>query len=99
MEVPLKQFSKFVISTAAIALSASAVSACVITQEKVSNIYQGAAVESVEFAIGCELRQVSSYGFGEFAGFIYEAVDARGSIFTAMLNKNKRLSDFHVYLR
>lgn len=72
---------------------------CVLTHEKVANVYQGSAPESVEYALGCKLQKRSSSGFGDYASTTYEATDARGSTFTAFMNSAGRLRDYHFYMR
>lgn len=74
-------------------------SRCILTHEKVENVYQGSAPSSIEYALGCSLRKVSSSGFGENASSVYEATDARGSTFTAIMNGAGRLRTYNFYMR
>jgi len=83
----------------ATAARSQAVPPCILTHEKVANVYQGSAPESIEYALGCKLQKRSSSGFGTYASTTYEATDARGSTFTAIMNSTGRLRDYHFYMR
>ncbi|MBN9470194.1 MAG: hypothetical protein J0J10_15630 [Bosea sp.] len=74
-------------------------SRCILTHEKVENVYQGSAPSSIEYALGCSLRKVSTSGFGESASSVYEVTDARGSTFTAIMNSAGRLRTYNFYMR
>lgn len=85
-------------AAAILTLAGHSAGACVLSQEKVSNLYNGAAPESVEFQTGCKPELVSSNGYGPAAVNMYQIVDARGSILVIMANGDHRMTGFSVQL-
>jgi len=86
-----------VIAAAVASLAATQAGAgCLITQEKVANLYSGAAMSSVEFHIGCEPELVSKHGFGQSAVMLFQIIDQRGSILVITANGNERMTGYSV---
>lgn len=69
---------------------------CLLTKEKVENLYNGSDMESVEFHTGCEPELVSKHGFGQSAVMLFQIVDQRGSILVITANGNKRMTGYSV---
>lgn len=87
------------IAAAAASLAATQAGAgCLLTKDKVENLYNGAAMESVEFHTGCEPALVSKHGFGQSAVMLFQVVDQRGSILVITANGNERMTGYSINL-
>lgn len=88
---------KMIIAAAAASLAATQAGAnCLLTKEKVDNLYNGADMNSVEFHTGCEPELVSKHGHGQSAVMLFQIIDPKGSILVITANGSERMTGYSV---
>lgn len=87
---------KIIAAAFASLMATQAGASCLLTKEKIGNLYTGADMNSVEFHTGCEPELVSKHGFGASAVMLFQVVDPRGSILVITANGNERLTGYSV---
>jgi hypothetical protein len=89
---------KFLLAAAALLCAGTANANCLLTKQKVDNLYNGAAMSSVEFHTGCEPELVSQNGYGQSAVMLFQIVDDRGSVLVITANGNERMTGYSLNL-